>query len=143
MSTTVTQSTRRRDHDFLMSCRRVIKTMAADRPIRVAEVSAAAAATGLTGYYMTFDYALRMIRYVRAHPDRATTLRKRSLWEQLAVSVDGMMASTGLSQRDALARVMADGTHRGYQIAPSTALRKFFTLRKRNRVRSGLRNFGC
>lgn len=135
-----TQSTLRRDHDFLMSCRRVMKTMAADRPIRVAEVSAAAVTTGLTGYYMTFDYALRMIRYVRAHPDRAASLRKRAMWLQLASSVDCVVASSGLSQRDALARVMADGTLHGYQIALSTAIRKFFTTRKRKRA---MCNFEC
>ncbi len=129
----MTQSTLRRDHDFLMSCRRVMKTMASDKPIRVSDVSAAAVSTGVTGYYMTYDYALRMIRYVKAHPDKASGLRKRQMWEELAAQVERVMASQGVNQRDALARVMADGTIRGYQLAPSTAVRKFFTARARAR----------
>lgn len=129
----VTQSTLRRDHDFLMSCRRIIKSMDADKPIKVSDVSAAAAAGGVTGYYMTYDYALRMIRYVRAHPSEAAKLRKRLMWEELAARVDGVMARRGLSQRDALAHVMADGTMRGYYIAPSTAMRKFYTVRAKAR----------
>lgn len=129
----MTQSTMRRDHDFLMSCRRVIRDMASDRPIRVAEISAAAVRTGVTGYYMTYDYALRMIRYVRAHPGKAAALRKRQMWEELAAQVEREMAAWRIGQRDALARVMADGTMRGYQLAPSTAVRKFFTARARAR----------
>lgn len=129
----MTPSTLRRDHDFLMTCRRVIKTMTVGKPIRVADVTAAATLTGTTGYYMTYDYALRMTRYVRAHPDKAVNLRKRLMWEELAARVDEVMAMQGLPQRDALARVMADGTMRGYQLAPSTALRKFYTVRARSR----------
>ena len=53
----MTQSTLRRDRDFLMSCRRIIKSMDADKSIKVSDVSAAAAAGGVTGYYMTYDYA--------------------------------------------------------------------------------------
>ncbi len=123
----------RRDHDFLMSCRRVIRVMACERPIRVAEISAAAVSTGVTGYYMTFDYALRMIRSVIAYPDKAASLRKRQMWEELEAQVEREMAARRNGQRDALARVRADGTMRGYQLAPSTAVRKFFTERARAR----------
>lgn len=111
------QSTLRRDHDFLMSCRRIIKAMDCDRPIKVSEISSAAALTGITGYYMTYDYALRMIRYVRAHPSEALRLRKHRMWEELAAQVEGLMSRRGLAQRDALAHVMADGTMRGYYMA--------------------------
>ena len=127
----MTQSTMLRDHDFLMSCRRVMKEATADKPLRVSDISAAAVTTGVTGYYMTYDYALRMIRYVKAHPDKASGLRKRQMWEDLATQVERVMASQGVNQRDALARVMADGTMRGYQLALSTAVRKFFTARAR------------
>lgn len=135
-----------RDRDFLRVCRRLL-ALTTRTDLTVAELAEMAADSPAPSYYLSFDYARRMlserrrgVKTVRNPTPSHTSLlspRRQSPAErrraEIAAKVaDLMVRSPGLKEADALTRVLA-GPASSFFLAPDTARRLFSHLRRPHR----------
>lgn len=135
------ESTLPRHHDLAMRYREAF--LNAPSTASRLEILKAACDASPRGYYISFDYALRMIRFVRRHPEKSLRLRRRLYWLELAGKVDACMEAEKVEQRHALARVLATESPSMSDYTPrsaSNALRHHrLTLRREGRPRRPLK----
>lgn len=99
-----------RDHDLLVSARRLIDGREAGTPIRIHDLAVAAINTTAPHYYLTFDYAYRHLRRYRRDSSLfgGDSLRAVQMREIIS-KVDAMKARADtITDHVALMRVLAD-----------------------------------
>lgn len=121
-----------RDRDFMAMCRRLM-----DDPglsLRSArQLAAEAVKQQAPLYYVTYDYALRALRSLRKAgqlPGKNEEGKRK--WAEIERRVGEMERRLGLSDGDALSRVLSGGASSFFISAP-TALRLFHRIRRRNK----------
>ncbi len=119
----------RRD-DFRRACKKVIADdrtgMLTER--RVAEMAACGPAPR---YYVTESYALRTLRYMRRHPDSGKVRSCTSaLWRELRQRVEHTMAALGVSDEEAVWRVLEQGGASSFFLSASRAARLYSDCKK-------------
>lgn len=124
---------RMRDRDFMKAVRRTTGEMAQAFPT-VAEVTSRAAKAPAPSYYVGMTYGIRALRRIRrtGHlPWNGRGAGRR--WAEIVARVDACRARHGVSDTEALARVLAYGHASSFFIEPSSALRLYHRLRRRHR----------
>lgn len=113
-----------RDRDFLKVCRRIRENQGGAR-LTMRQVAGKAVKTEAPGYYVTFDYAYRMLRLLRngrISPDYNRI--KIQQWEELRVKVDKVRKSYGIrDDATALGLVLAGGRASRFFISQAYGLR--------------------
>lgn len=113
----------KRNREFLANCLKAMGDAPKGTPVTVAAAARIAAQTRQQGYYITFDYALRMLRFIKAHPQKARSIRKLGMWEELQGRVDALVARRGFKERDALAMVLCGPGPSQLYLAESSVVR--------------------
>lgn len=130
-----------RNRDFMKACRRVIAE-SGSKSLTVAEVTAAAASQAAPSYYLTFDYARRLVsegqrggarRTLRESIDgRHRGARLKSVEarrQELIDRVEEVRAKNPrLKEHHALARVLASGAS-SFFLSPEGARRLYTRMR--------------
>lgn len=118
-----------RDRDFLAACRRYI-ARSSRTDLTVSEVTAAVAAEPAPAYYLTYEYALRILREKPADTGRGTAAaiirRRRELTERFNAY---MAANPSADPRDAVMTIL-ESTASSYFISPETARRIYSHSRR-------------
>lgn len=125
MKTRLSKLLNRRDLDFMAACRKVMAN-SGNRRLTCAYIAITAAASPAPSFYITFDYALRLLR--RADSSLSSTAAARMAY--IRARVDRLVASRGLSDSDALSHILAGPSPQGFYLTPQTAVRLFYRLRK-------------
>lgn len=117
-----------RNRHFMDACRTVIATDTG--PLTSGYIARKAAAMPAPGYYVSFDYALRVLRYMR----RSGIIPRQgngagALWRELGCKVTALQQRHCISDSEALSRVLADGNASSFFIRPATALRLYHRLK--------------
>lgn len=117
-----------RNRHFMDACRTVIAT--ATGPVTSGYIARKAAAMPAPGYYVSFDYALRVLRYMR----RSGFIPREgkgagALWRELCSKVTALQQRHRIPDSEALSRVLADGKASSFFIRPATALRLYHRLK--------------
>ncbi len=128
--------TTQRDRDFLRVCRRIL-ALSPRTDLTAAEVAEIAAGSPAPSYYLSYDYARRMVserrrgvRTVRNPMPASDSQPIERRRDEIVRKVEALMARyPGLKERDAIARVLA-GPASSFFIAPDTARRLFTHLRR-------------
>ena len=112
-----------RNRDFLRACRRIIDRADPSTPLTIKEVAAAAAASPAPEFYLSYEYALRIISSPEPKRQCATAgavIRRR---RELLARLDAMLAANpGMDRRDALVRVL-ESPASSFFISPETGRR--------------------
>lgn len=102
------------------TCRKVIAS-STDKQLTLKKVAAMAGKSSTGGYYLTFDYALRVLRRMRRYhtpvPDNSAGRRMAEIERRTAA----LQQRRGLTDREALTMVLADGSASSFFICPDTA----------------------
>ncbi len=132
MKTTFSNESTRNRH-FMEACRKVLSESAG---LTAAMVAERAAALPAPCYYITYGYALRRLRALRKQGDPSAGNPKgaRALWAELHLRVDALSRRHGISDSEALARVLAEGRASSFFLAPRSALRLYQAIRFRHRL---------
>lgn len=121
-----------RDRHFMEVCRRLMADPAR-RFTSSRQLAREASRQPAPLFYVSFGHALRMVRryerYGRLPRQSADGARK---WTEIIDRVARVRERHGISDTDALARVLAQGAPEFY-LCPSTALRLFYRIRHRRR----------
>lgn len=118
-----------RDRDFLAACRRYI-ARSPRSDLSICEVTAAVAAEPAPSYYLTYEYALRIVNERNLAPGASTAAavirRRRELLERF----DAYMAQhPGADRRDAIVAIL-ESRASSYFISPETARRIYSHSRR-------------
>lgn len=114
-----------RDRDFTARCRELRKGLRPGERVTRRELVERAIGGGAPCYYLTFDYAYRMLRdYRRGRlPPRYNRLKTQML-QELARKTDSYKQSTGCTaDTEALSVVLARGAASRFFISPDYAIR--------------------
>ena len=122
-----------RDRHFLQACRRVVSET--NRPLTVAEVALAAAASPAPEFYVSFNYALRKLRILRERGmDNIPEFGPTAAFRDLDRRVAKRMSRTGETDTEALSAVLAEGKAPCFYLRPGGAIYLYHVLRKRSRL---------
>ncbi len=113
-----------RTADFTQACKEAIESTHGSK-ITAEKIANIAAASKPKGYYLSFDYALRRLRYMRTHPEH--TYKYSSTARRMA-EIDRRTANWqkhGFSDREALALVLADGWASSFFLSDAAAKRMY------------------
>lgn len=136
-------TTTQRDHNFLKVCRHIAAT-SPRTDLTAAQIAEMAAASPAPSYYLTYDYARRMlserrrgVRSVRNPMGISTSLlsgAQLTPMERRRVEISGkvrtlMARFPGLKEGEALTRVLA-GPASSFFLAPESARRLYTQLRR-------------
>lgn len=122
---------RLRDEDFMQACRRVISATKGN--LTEADVAARAAAGPAPAYYVSFDYALRRLRGMGRGKERLRCPASRRRMEEIAERVERMMRRHGISDSEALQRVLAEGRASSFFLSAGSARRFYQNARQRRK----------
>lgn len=119
----------RRDRDFLRAVRREAGRRGADgRPLTVREAVRRAVASPAPSYYVSTDYAWRMVRDDGA-PKRLRRSRKSQMWEELRARYESELArNPGKDPYIVLDQLLKSGNAPRFFIAESSALSLYFKI---------------
>lgn len=133
--------TYRRDTDFMKTCRKVMQE-SGKKQLTTRKITEIASKMPAPGYYVTFTYALRVIRSMNNKKLHTKTDFASKRWEELKLRVNALTKRHNISDTEALARVLAQGGATSFFISPTTALRLYQRLRKRhlNEIRKHILN---
>ena len=98
-----------RDNDFVAKCRKICDGLHPGERISCHELAHRAISGGAPSYYVTFDYAYRMLRSLRHNrlPPNYNPL-KRLMWTEIADKTDNYKRQMGIkTDTEALAIVLA------------------------------------
>lgn len=129
MNTRLPKLTNQRDHDFMAACRKIQLSPKA-RTLTCAQIAALAAASPVPSYYITFSYALRLLRKGDASLSSTAAARMADIRNK----VHRLMLTRQLTDTDALSLVLAGPSKAGFYLTPQTALRLFYRLRNKKRT---------
>lgn len=137
--------TRRRNADLMTAIRRIL---AADtsNTLTVRQVAAMAARQKAPQYYVSFDHAMHVLSLMRRKRDMSWTCPMSEMrWRSLDRAVRRAERMYGESLPCALQRVLTTHQAPCFFMAPATAQRVYFTMRKENRRQSRRKrgNSGC
>jgi len=120
-----------RELHFMESCRKVIQGHSGK--LNAAEIARLGAAAPAPGYYLDFGYALRRLRMMNTGkyiPRRGTAAAR---WQELRNRVNDLCRRHGITDSDALMRVLAEGNASSFFLTPSSALRLYRHISARTR----------
>lgn len=111
----------RRDRHFLERCRRILRET--KEPLTASQVAVMAADSPAPEFYVGYDWALRNIRLYRkgACCGKAGS-HSMKLFADLTARVDRLMKRSPVSERDALAKVLAEGHAPCFYLTPGSAV---------------------
>lgn len=119
-----------RHRDFLSACRRVIAESTS--PLTAAQVAEKAAKSPAPWFYVSYQHALRRIRFLERHGfNDVSTSETRKLYDELYRRVRRLMQSRGISDADALAAVLAAGNAPEFYFTPGSAAYLYSIVRRR------------
>ncbi len=127
------ESLETRDRDFLRTYSRLRKRCRGER-LTASQLVKRAVETEAPSYYVTFDYAYRMLRLLRNGriPRRYSDI-KRQQWEEIKNRVDSTRKRYRMrDDSSALSLVLADGRASRFFISPAYALRLLQNLNQNN-----------
>ncbi|MCM1484220.1 MAG: hypothetical protein NC043_07775 [Muribaculaceae bacterium] len=122
---------RMRDADFMRVMQQEIALT--DGRLTQAQAAERAVTHPAPSYYVGMPYALRVLRHIRrtgVMPWHGTGHGRR--WVEIVRRVDAIRLRHGVSDPEALARVLAEGHASSFFIEPGTALRLYHRLRRRH-----------
>lgn len=110
----------RRDRHFLECCRRILRDTR--EPLTAPQVAVMAAASPAPEFYVGYDWALRNIRlYRKGACCGKEGGNSRKMFAELSRRVDRLLSRSHMSERRALARVLADGNAPCFYLTPGSA----------------------
>lgn len=111
----------RRDRHFLECCRRILRD--AKEPLTAPQVAVMAAASPAPEFYIGYDWALRNIRHYRkgGYCGKEGGSSRR-MFADIIERVDRLMSRGSMSERRALARVLAEGQAPCFYLTPGSAI---------------------
>ena len=113
-----------RNNDFIRMCRKMTLDAPSTESLTVRRVVEKALDREAPRYYLTFDYAYRMLRRWRKGTVVGGDTIRRKQWAELAAKVDALIAKNpALTDYTALGRVLAFDTASRFFISPGYALR--------------------
>ncbi len=115
-----------RNSDFLAATRQVIaamKTTPGNDEMTWGEISRQAALRPAPTYYVTYEYALRVIRVLRHGRMGLRRDRRREMFEEINRKVTAVQNATGTSLPSALDYVLKNCPASQFFISPATAVR--------------------
>ncbi len=113
-----------RNNDFIRMCRKMTLDAPSTESLTVRRVVEKALDREAPRYYLTFDYAYRMLRRWRKGAVVGGDTIRRKQWAELAAKVDALIAKNpALTDYTALGRVLAFDTASRFFISPGYALR--------------------
>lgn len=122
-----------RDRDFMLSVRRMAHH-ATSCPVTVPDVVRAVLRQPAPSYYVGMPYAWRRLRHYRrtGHiPYRGRGAGRR--WVEIFSRVDALRQRHGITDAEALSRVLAHGCASSFFIEPSSGVRLYHRLRYNSR----------
>lgn len=124
------ESMETRDRDFLTVCRNIGRNCNGER-LTSCRLVKRAVETAAPGYYVTFDYAYRMLRLLRNGRIPAGYSRiKLQQWEEIRDKVDKVKTCYGMrDDATALGMVLAGGRASRFFISHDYALRLYRRLK--------------
>lgn len=119
-----------RNKDFLAVCKRIVEESRGER-LTSRRLVKRAIESNAPSYYVTFDYAYRMLRRMRngTLPRDYNRIRKRQ-WEEIMMKVDRVKESYGMrDDATALGMVLAGGRASGFFISHEYGLKLYRKLK--------------
>lgn len=116
-----------RNRHFMDACRRVMK--ADNGHLTSAIIAQQAAMTRAPHYYISFNYALRILRRMRRGYAHRTGNEAGAMWREIDERVFNLEHRHHISDSEALARVLAEGNASSFFLRPATALRLYHRLK--------------
>lgn len=123
----------KRNADFMKQCRRQMQLTPMGQPIIMSEILERAIAAQPPEYYLSFDYALRRLRRMRASHVRSARRSNTALWDELNEKVARRQKRSGISDRQALIDELREGAPSSFHITHAYATRLFQRLRHQNK----------
>lgn len=123
-----------RNNDFIRQCRKMTLDAPSGKHLTMRQIAEKAICGGAPRYYVTFDYAYRMLRKWRNgdFSDKCDDIRVRQ-WRELAAKTDELKSKNpGLTDYTALGRVLAFDTASRFFISPGYALRLIHRISREN-----------
>lgn len=123
-----------RNNDFIRLCRKMTLDAPSGEYLTERRVIEEALNREAPRYYVTFDYAYRMLRQWRKGVVVGGDTIRQKQWAELAAKVDALIAeNSALTDSTALGRVLAFDTASRFFISPGYALRLIQRIRQENR----------
>ena len=116
----------KRNRDFIDASRKVIASMKNNNEthfMTFAEIARRTAASPAPAYYVTHEYALRVLRVMRHGRLGMRRDRRREMFQELDNKVSVMQMRTGMSLPDALWHILENCPASSFFINPTTAIR--------------------
>lgn len=126
-----------RDQDFVAKCRKICEGLHTGEHISCQELAHRAITNGAPGYYITFDYAYRMLRTMRRDrlPPGYNPL-KRLMWTEIAQKADHYKKQMGIkTDTEALSIVLARNCASRFFITTDYAIRLLQQLNHDHKIK--------
>ena len=122
-----------RDRAFLTACRKLGSTERG-RKMSARELAHTAAKNPAPGYFITYDYALRILRGTEANERRGSEARRRN--EEIRLRVSRVAARRKLHAADALTHVLEGGAS-SFFMSPKRAERIYYQSIQKTKEEGG------
>lgn len=126
-----------RDNDFIAKCRKICDGLHPGERISCHELAHRAISGGAPEYYVTFDYAYRMLRTLRHNrlPPNYNPL-KRLMWAEIAEKADHYKCQMGIkTDTEALSIVLARSCASRFFITTNYAIRLLQQLNHDHKIK--------
>lgn len=126
-----------RDRDFIAKCRKICDGLYPGEHISCHELVYRAITNGAPSYYVTFDYAYRMLRTMRRDrlPPGYNPL-KQLMWTEIAEKADHYKSQMGIkTDTEALSMVLARNCASQFFITPNYAIRLIQQLNHDHKIK--------